>query len=76
MQHVHTYADGYGRWHAIVPDTPMGLSRAVRSIAAELFDRAPKGTTFLDLRAYVEQNIASLPSDKPGTVHFIEYSID
>lgn len=73
---VKTWADGFGRWHAEVPDTPMGLSRAVRSIALELFDRAPRGTTFLQMREYVERNIVSAPSETPGRVHFIEYGIE
>lgn len=73
---VKTWADGYGRWHADVPDTRLGLSRAVRSIAMELFDRAPRGTTFVQMREYVEQNIVSLPNDTPGRVHFAEYAID
>lgn len=72
---VKTWADGHGRWHAEVPDTPMGLSRAVRSIALELFDRAPRGTTFREMREYVEQNVVSIPSDTPGRVHFAEYAM-
>lgn len=73
---VKTWADGFGRWHAEVPDTPMGLSRAVRMIVMELFDRAPRTATFIQIREYVEQNIVSIPSDKPGRVHFAEYAID
>lgn len=73
---VKTWADGFGRWHAEVPDTRMGLSRAVRSIAMELFDRAPRTATFIQIREYVEQNIVNIPSDKPGRVHFAEYAID
>lgn len=73
---VATWADGFGRWHAEVSDTPLGLNRAIRSIAMELFDRAPRGVTFLEMREYVEQNIVSLPSDRPGRVHFAEYAIE
>ena len=73
---VKTWADGYGRWHAEVPDTRLGVDRATRMIAMELFDRAPRGTTFIQIREYVEQNIVSIPSDTPGRVHFAEYAID
>ena len=73
---VKTWADGYGRWHADVPDTRLGLSRATRSIALELFERAPHGTTFIETRKYVEENIVSIPSDTPGRVHFAEYAIN
>lgn len=73
---VKTWTDGHGRWHAEVPDTRMALSRAVHRIALELRDRSPHGTTFEQMREYVEQNIISLPSETPGRVHFAEYAID
>lgn len=73
---VNTWADGVGRWYAEVPDTRLGLDRAIRAIALELFDRAPRGTTFEEMREYVEQNIVSVPSDKPGRVRFAEYAFE
>lgn len=76
INEVKTWADSHGRWHADVPDTRMGLGRAVRSIAMELFDRASQGTKFVTLLEYVEQNIVSIPSEPPGRVHFAEYAID
>lgn len=73
---VTTWADGHGRWHAEVPDTRMALSRAVRMIAMELFDRAPRTATFVQIKECVEQNIVSIPCDKPGRVLFAEYAIE
>lgn len=73
---VKTWVDGFGRWHAEVPDTRMGLSRAVRSIAREVFDRAPRGTMFSEILEYVEMNIISVPCKQPGRVHFAEYEIE
>lgn len=73
---VKTWADGHGRWHADVPDTRLGLSRAVRIIALELFDRSPQGSSFLEMQKYVEENIVSLPCETSGRVHFAEYAID
>lgn len=73
---VKTWADGFGRWHAEVSDTRLGLSRAVRSIAAEIHNREPDGSTLDQWVAYVERNIVSLPSETPGRVHFAEYEFE
>lgn len=73
---VKTWADGYGRWHAEAETSRMGMIWAVNAIARELFDRAPRGTTFQDAREYVGRNIVRIPSDQPGRVHFAEYAIE
>lgn len=73
---VKTWADGFGRWHAEVTDTRRGLSRAVRMIASEIHNRESDGSTLSQWVEYVEQNIVSIPSDKPGLAHFAEYAID
>lgn len=71
---VTTWADGFGRWHADVPDTPRGYTKAANAIAHELASRSP--WNYSEALAYVETNIVSIPSDKPGRVHFAEYAID
>lgn len=73
---VKTWADGFGRWHAEVPDTPRGPSKAVTAIACEIWDRNRDFTTIDECVAYVSQNIISIPSETPGRVHFAEYAID
>lgn len=73
MSNVKTWADGYGRWHAEVNDTPRGLTNAVNVIAHELASRSP--WNFSEAAAYVDQNIISEPSETPGRVHFIEYAL-
>lgn len=76
MSNVKTYADGYGRWHAIVADRPLGLSRAVRAIADELILRAPAGQAPDELLEYVNREIVSSPDAPSGFIHFVEYRIE
>jgi hypothetical protein len=76
MSAVRTWADGFGRWHAVVPDTAEGLTRAVEAIAGELLARAPKGETLEQFVAYVHEGLISVPDAEPGTVHFAEYALD
>lgn len=89
MTETLAYADGYGRWHVLVRDTRLGLTRAIERMTAEISaqrDTINASTT----RAYVELNIVSLPlsewDDSPAFggapvptgawVHFAEYRID
>ena len=68
------YADGYGRWHAIVKDTRLGLTHAVEAIADELDARGNGVTDYLE---YVNRNICTHNvQDKPGFIHFVEYHLD
>lgn len=73
MSNVKTWADGYGRWHAEVDNTPRGLTNAVNAIAHEISSRSP--WDFSGAAAYVEENIISLPSETPGRIHFAEYEV-
>lgn len=70
---VKIYADGYGRWHAIVPDTPRALTKAVDAIANGMTQRENLSRT--EAEKYIHRNITTVPADQPGTVHFIEYEI-
>lgn len=84
------YADGYGRWHVLVRDTPLGLTRAVNAIMLAIGYGDAEPMTTAECRDYVNSNIVSLPlSDwdtspayggapvPPGYwVHFAEYGID
>ena len=68
------YADGYGRWHAIMKDTPNGLTRAVNAIARELAERDSGDFDYLE---YVNRNICTRNTqDKPGYIHFVEYQLE
>lgn len=73
MSNVTTWADGYGRWHAEVDDTPRGLSDALNAIAFQLAIRSP--WNFSEALAYVEENSVSIPSETPGRIHFAEYEV-
>ena len=74
MDEPTVYADGYGRWHAIVKDTRLGLTRAVEAIASELAERGNGDTDYLE---YVNRNICTHNvQDKPGFIHFVEYHLD
>jgi len=73
MSNVKTWADGYGRWHAEVDDTPLGYTRARNAIAHELSSRSP--WNFSEALRYVEGEIISLPSETPGRIHFAEYEV-
>lgn len=71
----HTYADGYGRWHAITPDTPRARENAVHAIAEELHQRGTRSDTLTEMKGYVEATITTRPAEQQGTAHFIEYRL-
>ena len=74
---MNIYADGFGRWHVILPDTRLALRWAVRAIAEELFCRSNGEQTKEELALYVERNIVSIPDGvEPGFVHFAEYALE
>lgn len=77
MALISTWADGYGRWHVVVDDTPRGLTVAVNAIADELAAR--QNFSVRVAREYVNQNIVSIPDsahEYGGSIHFAEYRID
>jgi hypothetical protein len=74
IDNVTTWADGFGRWHAEVSDTPQGFNIARREISREIMQRENIG--MVAVRNYLNLNMVSIPSDKPGRVHFAEYAID
>lgn len=39
MSDIHTWADGYGLWHASVPDVPNAARTAKRAIMRKLRER-------------------------------------
>ena len=59
MNDTLAYADGSGRWHVLTRDTPMGLTRAVDTIVAELDARGENSHGVA--REYLNRNIVSLP---------------
>lgn len=75
MSNVTTWADGYGRWHAELPDSHTIVRDAQYAIADELFERAHAGTSYGELFAYVSENMVELPSETPGRIHFAEYEV-
>ena len=72
---MKVYTDGHGRWHALVKDTPLALTKAVYGITDEILERSPRGTTRKSVEDYVNQNIVSAPLHTPGMVHFTEYAL-
>ena len=72
------YADGYGRWHALIPES-VGrgatlVLMAEHLIAAKLEVRGNDDTDYL---GYVCLNIQlDGVQDKPGFIHFVEYHLD
>ncbi len=74
---VSTFADGYGRWHAIVPDTAKALAWAVEAIAEQIALR--EDAPIKNAVQYVNENIVSIPdgsAEYGGYLHFAEYAID
>lgn len=75
MSKASTWADGFGRWHAVVADTPRGLINAVEALTDEIAQR--ENTPRDDVRNYVHANIVSTPENvEPGFVHFMEYALE
>lgn len=75
MTKAATWADGVGRWHAVVADTPRGLANAVEAISQEILARSPRNTPMAEVRGYVHQNIVTWDQEgtEPGFIHFAEY---
>lgn len=74
---MNIYADGFGRWHVILPDTRLAQRWAVKAIAEELFARSNGDSTLDEWVGYVEKGIVSIPEGlQPGFVHFAEYALD
>lgn len=73
---TRVWADGHGRWHAEVPDTPEARETAITLITRELTARYGDPATSGFLPAYVAENITPEPCETPGRVHFAEYAID
>ena len=71
---VKTWADGFGRWHADVPDTPQGFNIARRELSREIMQRENIG--MVAVRNYLNANMVGIPSETPGRVHFAEYAIE
>lgn len=77
MAALSTWADGYGRWHVVVDDTPRALTLAVNAIADQIAKR--EDMTIENAREYVNRNIVSIPDSAlayGGGIHFAEYAID
>jgi len=74
---IHTWADGYGRWHALVPATMASPIIAARgAIRRELEGRSETGATRAELSAYVRENITQRRvQSEPGYVEFVEYEL-
>lgn len=71
---MNVYADGFGRWHVILPDTRLALKWAVKAIAQEIHERDGV-LTIEEVTKYVNQNIVTWDQEgtEPGFIHFAEY---
>lgn len=76
MSTVNTYADGYGRWHAVTPAGPDSYQLAANAIAGELLERAPRGATFATMVDYVREELSTVPDTRSNVVHYVEYLIE
>lgn len=65
MSDIHTWADGYGLWHASVPMTPDAAKVAKRAIVAELRQRDAH-VSAARVKIRLEHHTLH------GTVHYVE----
>ena len=70
---ARTYADGFGRWHAIVDDTSDGLNKAMNAMADELMERGPADLMRSEVLEYLNRNAITITTAEPDKVHFAEY---
>lgn len=72
---MNVYADGFGRWHVILPDSRLALHKAITAMAAEIHERAPRGQSLVEVTQYVNQNIVTWDQEgtEPGFIHLAEY---
>lgn len=76
---IHTWADGYGRWHALVPVSMASPIIAARgAIRDELERHEETGAKRAELSAYVRENVTSAPPRKinarEGFIEYVEYA--
>jgi hypothetical protein len=74
-QTIHTYADGFGRWHAVAPDMPDKLTRACDAMAEELLARGNGMTTLSEMRDYIDNSAVYLGRNEAGFHHYAEYAL-
>ena len=68
------YADGYGRWHAYIPEgRASGSILVARSLIRDELNARGEGIT--SFTRYVVQNVCRDVQDKPGYIHFVEYHL-
>lgn len=74
MAKASTWADGFGRWHAIVADTPRGMTNAINAIADEVALREALDPD--QIKESLNLSIISIPDAEPGYIHFAEYALE
>lgn len=71
-----TWADGYGRWHVTLPQSPWAEQDALNALAAEIFDRQGRGTTARNVIEYLESHMIRRETNDPELIEYIEYGIE
>ena len=75
MDEPTVYADGYGRWHAYIPEgRASGGILVARSLIRDELNARGEGIT--SFTRYVVENVCRGVQDKPGFIHFVEYHLD
>lgn len=69
-----TWADGYGRWHVTLPESPWVEQDALNALAAELTER--ENITPSTAIKYLETNMIRRETNEPNTIEYIEYGME
>lgn len=71
-----TWADGYGRWHVTLPQSPWAEQDALNALAAEILDRAPPGITAREVLGYLASSMIRRETSDPALIEYIEYGME
>lgn len=69
-----TWADGFGRWHVTLPQSPLAEQDALNALSAELTKRENMSAS--DAIAYLERNMIRRGTSDPELIEYIEYGIE
>lgn len=71
-----TWADGFGRWHVTLEDTPWAKQDALNALAAEILDRSGPDVDTHSTIEYLESHMIRVETSVPELVEYIEYGIE
>ena len=76
---TRTYADGHGRWHALVPSSHDSAKVHAHTLLhgslmeREANSRETRAETSARLNRHLKTWLTEVPSTTPGIRHFVEY---